>query len=86
MIWMVPISVFEQQAAPLLAAAGVDVGPFRAWAVALERRGCARPDQLPNLSAQSADAGASLSLFHSLTPGQLEWAAGPLLPTLRGAL
>eukprot|EP00969_Alexandrium_andersonii_P109610 4835188-Alexandrium_andersonii.AAC.1 len=84
--WMVPRSVFKQQAAPLLAAAGVDVDPFRAWTVALERRGCGRPDQLSTLSAQGPDPGAPLLEYHSPTAPQLEWAAGPLLPSLRGAL
>eukprot|EP00969_Alexandrium_andersonii_P312579 13810560-Alexandrium_andersonii.AAC.1 len=57
---MVPRSVFEQQAVPLLATGGVDVDPFRAWTVALERRGCGRPDQLSTLSAQGPDSGAPL--------------------------
>eukprot|EP00969_Alexandrium_andersonii_P340154 15036089-Alexandrium_andersonii.AAC.1 len=74
------------QAVPLLAAAGVDADPFRAWMVALERRGCARPDQLSTLSAQGPDPGPPLSEYLGLTAAQLEWVAGPLLPSLRDAL
>eukprot|EP00969_Alexandrium_andersonii_P152521 6744557-Alexandrium_andersonii.AAC.1 len=74
------------QAAPLLAAVGVDADPFRAWMVALERRGCARPDQLLSLCAQGPDPGPPLSEYHGLTAAQLEWVAGPLLPSLRSAV
>eukprot|EP00969_Alexandrium_andersonii_P266486 11777940-Alexandrium_andersonii.AAC.1 len=49
--WLVPVMVFEQRALLLLAAAGVDGEPSRAWSSALQRRGRARPDQLPALAA-----------------------------------
>eukprot|EP00969_Alexandrium_andersonii_P168894 7464816-Alexandrium_andersonii.AAC.1 len=54
--------------------------------VSLERRGCARPDQLSTLSAQGPEPGSPLLEYHSLTAAQLEWAVGPLLSSLRSAL
>eukprot|EP00969_Alexandrium_andersonii_P345660 15278244-Alexandrium_andersonii.AAC.1 len=49
--WLAPATVFQHRMVPLLTAALVDVEPFRAWSVALQRRGCTRPDQLPALVA-----------------------------------
>eukprot|EP00969_Alexandrium_andersonii_P258301 11420061-Alexandrium_andersonii.AAC.1 len=54
--------------------------------VALERRGCARPDQLATLCSQGPEPGPALAEYARLTTAQLEWIVGPALASLRAAL